>query len=67
VSTDCYRQQPLALKQQAKIFNDKQSLKVIYTVKGKTEAPYVDTTLHSQDSLSIGNTASATKSFVEFL
>jgi len=33
------------LKRQAEIFKDKQSLKVIYTVKGKTEAPYVDTTL----------------------
>jgi hypothetical protein len=63
VSTDCCRQQPLALKRQAEIFNDKQSLKVIYTIKVKTEAPYVDTTLHS---LSVGNTASATKSFVEF-
>jgi hypothetical protein len=27
------------------MFNGKQFLKVIYTVKGKTEAPYVDSTL----------------------
>jgi len=35
----------LALKRQAEIFNDKQFLEVIHTVKGIPEAPYVVTTL----------------------
>jgi hypothetical protein len=33
------------LKWQAEIFNGRRFVRVIYTAKGKTEAPYVDTTL----------------------